>query len=49
MDAQVFLAIAMKKLSLLGILKKLIEKKIKISGITKLLIFLKILKFLEEE
>ncbi|TET01248.1 MAG: hypothetical protein E3J90_03335 [Promethearchaeota archaeon] len=49
MDAQVFLAIAMKKLSLLGILKKLIEKKIKIRGITKLLIFLKILKFLEEE
>ena len=49
MDAQIFLAIAMKKLSLIGILKKWITKKIKIRGITKLLIFLKILKFLEEE
>ena len=49
MDAQIFLAIAMKKLSLIGILKKWIAKKIKMRGITKLLIFLKILKFLEEE
>jgi len=49
MDAQLFLAIVMKKLSLIGIFKKWIAKKIKIKGITKLLIFLKILKFLEED
>ena len=49
MDAQIFLALAMKKLSLIGILKKWIGKKIKMKGITKLLIFLKILKFLEED
>lgn len=49
MDAQIFLALAMKKLSLIGILKKWIAKKIKMKGITKLLIFLKILKFLDEE
>ena len=49
MDAQLFLAIVMKKLSLIGIFKKWIAKKIKMKGITKLLIFLKILKFLEED
>ncbi len=49
MEAQIFLALAMKKLSLIGILKKWIAKKIKMKGIRKLLIFLKILKFLEEE
>jgi len=49
MDAQIFLALAMKKLSLIGVLKKWIAKKIKMKGITKLLIFLKILKFLEED
>jgi len=49
MEAHIFLALAMKKLSLIGILKKWIAKKIKMKGIIKLLIFLKILKFLEED
>lgn len=48
MDTQLFLALVSKRLSLMGMLKKWISGDITMKGITKLLIFLKILKFLEE-
>ena len=46
MDTQTFLAIAMNRLSLLGIAKSWLTRKIKMRGIRKLLILLKIFKFL---
>ncbi|MBY9015345.1 MAG: hypothetical protein KGD68_06600 [Candidatus Lokiarchaeota archaeon] len=48
MDTQLFLALVSKRLSLMGMLKKWISGDITMKGITKLLVFLKILKFLEE-
>ena len=46
MDTQTFLAIAMNRLSLFGVAKKVLTRKIKIRGIRKLLILLKIFRFL---
>ncbi|MFX0040411.1 MAG: hypothetical protein ACFFCY_07975 [Promethearchaeota archaeon] len=46
MDTQTFLAIAMNRLSLFGIAKKWLTRKIKMRGIRKLLILLKIFRFL---
>ena len=46
MDTQTFLAIAMNRLSLFGVAKKWLTRKIKMRGIRKLLILLKIFKFL---
>ncbi|MFX1329509.1 MAG: hypothetical protein ACFE91_15380 [Promethearchaeota archaeon] len=49
MDTQTFLAIAMNRLSVLGVAKMWLKRKIKMRGIRKLLLLLKILKFLTEE
>ncbi len=46
MDSQTFLAIAMNRLSLLGVAKMWLTRRIKMRGIKKLLILLKILRFL---
>ena len=46
MDTQTFLALAMNRLSLFGVAKKWLTRKIKMRGIIKLLILLKIFKFL---
>ena len=46
MDSQTFLAIAMNRLSLFGVAKKWLTRKIKMRGIRKLLILLKIFRFL---
>lgn len=46
MDTQTFLAIAMNRLSLFGVAKKWLTRKIKMRGIIKLLILLKIFRFL---
>ena len=46
MDTQTFLAIAMNRLSLLGVAKKWLTRKVKMRGIRKLLILLNIFKFL---
>ncbi|MFX1418450.1 MAG: hypothetical protein ACFE9N_05970 [Promethearchaeota archaeon] len=46
MDTQTFLAIAMNRISLLGVAKNWLTRKIKMRGIRKLLILLKIFKFL---
>ncbi|MFX1379305.1 MAG: hypothetical protein ACFFA4_09435 [Promethearchaeota archaeon] len=46
MDTQTFLAIAMNRLSLFGVAKKWLTRKIKIRGIRKLFILLKIFRFL---
>jgi len=46
MDTQTFLAIAMNRLSLFGVAKKWLTRKVKMRGIRKLLILLKIFKFL---
>ena len=46
MDTQTFLAIAMNRLSLLGVAKMWLTRKVKMRGIRKLLILLKIFKFL---
>lgn len=46
MDTQTFLALAMNRLSLFGVGKKWLTRKIKMRGIIKLLILLKIFKFL---
>jgi hypothetical protein len=46
MDTQTFLAIAMNRLSLLGGAKMLLTRRIKMRGIRKLLILLKIFRFL---
>jgi hypothetical protein len=46
MDTQTFLAIAMNRLSLFGVAKKWLSRKIKMHGIRKLLILLKIFRFL---
>jgi hypothetical protein len=46
MDTQTFLAIVMNRLSLFGIARKWLTRKIKIRGIRKLLILLRVFKFL---
>ena len=46
MDTQTFLAIAMNRLSILGVGKKWLTGKVKMRGIRKLLILLKMFKFL---
>ena len=46
MDTQTFLAIAMNRLSLFGVAKKWLTRKIKMHGIIKLLVLLKIFRFL---
>ena len=46
MDTQTFLAIAMNRLSLFGVAKMWLTRKIKMRGIRKLLILLKIFRFL---
>jgi len=46
MDTQTFLAFAMKRLSLLGLTKKVITRKVKLKGLFKLLILMKIMKLL---
>ena len=46
MDTQTFLAIAMNRLSLFGVAKKWLIRKVKIHGIRKLLILLKMFRFL---
>jgi len=49
MDTQTFLAVSMKKISMLSMLKKILTGKIKVKGIRKVLILLKILALLDEE
>ncbi|MFX0034555.1 MAG: hypothetical protein ACFE9I_02805 [Candidatus Hermodarchaeota archaeon] len=49
MDTQTFLAIAMSRLSMLGVAKMWLKRKIKMRGIRKLLLLLKMFKFLTEE
>jgi len=46
MDTQTFLAIAMNRLSLLGVAKKWLTGKVKMRGIRKLIILLKMFRFL---
>ncbi len=46
MDTQTFLAFAMKRLSLIGMVKKVITRKVKMKGLLKLLILMKIMKLL---
>jgi hypothetical protein len=46
MDTQTFLAIAMNRLSLFGVAKLWLNRKIKMRGIRRLLILLKIFRFL---
>ena len=46
MDTQTFLAMAMNRLSLIGVAKKWLVHKVKIRGIRKLLILLKVFRFL---
>ena len=46
MDTQTFLAFAMKRLSLIGLAKKIITRKVKLKGLFKLLILMKIMKLL---
>ncbi len=46
MDTQTFLAITMNRLSLLGVAKMWLTRRIKMRGIRKLLILLKIFRFL---
>ena len=46
MDTQTFLAIAMDRLSLFGVAKLWLTRRVKMRGIRKLLILLKVIKFL---
>jgi len=46
MDTQIFLAFVMNRISLLGIAKKWITRKIRLRGISKLLHLLKLIKLL---
>ena len=46
MDTQIFLAIAMNRLSLVGVAKKWLTREIKMRGIRKLIVLLKIFRFL---
>lgn len=46
MDTQTFLALAMNRLSLFGVAKKWLTREVKMRGIRKLLILLKIFRFL---
>ena len=48
MDTQTFLALAMKRLSMTGLLKKIVKKEVRIKGMRKLLILPKILSILIE-
>jgi len=49
MDTQTFLAIAMSRLSLIGVAKKWLTRKVKMRGIRKLLILLKVFRFLTSD
>ena len=49
MDTQTFLAIAMNRISLLGVAKLWLKHKIKMRGIRRLLILLKLFKFLTSD
>lgn len=49
MDTQIFLAFAMKRLSMIGMIKKILERKIKLKGLRKLFILLKVFTILSEE
>ena len=49
MDTQTFLAIAMSRLSMLGVAQMWLKRKIRMRGIRKLLLLLKMFKFLTEE
>lgn len=49
MDTQIFLAFAMMRLSMIGMIKKILERKIKLKGLRKLLILLKVFTILSEE
>jgi hypothetical protein len=46
MDTQTFLAIAMNRISLIGVAKLWLTRKVKMRGIRKLLILLKVFRFL---
>ena len=46
MDTQTFLAIAMNRLSLIGVARLWLTRKVKMRGIRKLLILLKVFRFL---
>ena len=48
MDTQIFLALAMNRISILGVAKLWVTRKIKIRGIRTLLLLLKMLKILTE-
>lgn len=48
MDTQTFLYLAMNRISLLGVAKLWVTRKIKVRGIRKLLLLLKMLKYLTE-
>ena len=48
MDTQIFLALAMNRISILGVAKLWITRKIKIRGIRSLLLLLKMLKILTD-
>jgi hypothetical protein len=48
MDTQTFLGIAMNRISILRVAKKWLTRKIKMRGIRKLLLLLKLLKFLTD-
>ena len=48
MDTSIFLAFAMKRLSLIGMAKKIITRKVKLRGFRKLLGLMKIMKILSE-
>ena len=48
MDTQIFLALAMNRISTLGVAKLWVTRKIKIRGIRTLLLLLKMLKMLTE-
>jgi hypothetical protein len=47
MDSQIFLALAMNRISMMGIIVKWISKKVTMKGILNLLIVLKIFNFLK--
>jgi hypothetical protein len=48
MDTQTFLGIAMNRISLIGVAKLWLTRKIKMRGLRKLLLLLKMLKFLTD-
>jgi hypothetical protein len=46
MDTQTFLTIAMNRISIIGVAKQMLNRRIKMRGIRKLIILLKIFRFL---